>query len=746
MPVSKRKEPEVLPGADPESDCQTPEDEIGLIGVGEQHDDYDEDDHEHDVTWSDVEGETAVSVQRINNWIPVRAAWSKFLEKIALIIERPVNAFTGATQLNPFYHTGTIAVFLMIVVALTGFYLFLFFQYGFDASYNAVLTRIEGQFIARIVRAIHRYASGALVITTLLHAYRTLFMERFRGPRWLAWLTGILMTFLLWLAGVTGYWLVWDVRAQVINEAFVNFLETTTPFAPAFMALLAKAESSGVSWPLFLSVLAAHIILFLVVAFFFWLHIRRLNRAKWLPQAHWVVMIGVLILLVSALFPIGMLAQADTGWLPQFITFDPIFLFYLPFINNPVLSGLLWGGLIVVTVLTALLPWSSKDRRTSGESQNGTAEKRPFPPRVNIIKERCTGCTKCALDCPYDAIKMVERHDGKPHKFIAIEDPSLCVSCGICVGSCDGVAVTMGNTPPIMLWEMVQSQLALARLRSPANQLKVVFTCERHAVHGARPYIEHIANLPDGLALEVITLPCVGAAPPDLLTRTLDAGAAEVQVVGCPPDDCVNREGNLWAEQRLVRERVPRLKRAYANAPITAAWLPPDAFAAALNMKLETPAGKNGDNGDVDFLDQRRMYRELSLRNFIPAFLLLAFVLVAQILLTDLPLRPYPQNLSVAQIVIADLTQPIGRNSYISTTLSPEVELQFIVDNEPLYTESWTTTELLAADSVPFYLAENLPPGPHHLRLALVDPAAGITFVYFDNAVMLDEGQVFRIE
>ena len=28
----------------------------------------------------------------------------------------------------------------------------------------------------------------------------------FQGHRWLAWLTGILMTFILWLAGITGYW------------------------------------------------------------------------------------------------------------------------------------------------------------------------------------------------------------------------------------------------------------------------------------------------------------------------------------------------------------------------------------------------------------------------------------------------------------------------------------------------------------------------------------------------------------
>ena len=104
---------------------------------------------------------------------------------------------------------------LLLIVGLTGLYLFFFFQYGYEASYNAV-ARMESQFIARTIRAVHRYASGAVVIVTLLHAYRMLFLEKFRGPRWLAWLTGVVLTAVLWFAGVTGYWLIWDERAVLI--------------------------------------------------------------------------------------------------------------------------------------------------------------------------------------------------------------------------------------------------------------------------------------------------------------------------------------------------------------------------------------------------------------------------------------------------------------------------------------------------------------------------------------------------
>ena len=91
-----------------------------------------------------------------------------------------------------------------------------------------------------------------------------------------------------------------------------------------------------------------------------------------------------------------------------------------------------WGGLFVATLLGVILPWLPHRKRMASASTIAQSNGQPISlpadlPKVNIIKDRCTGCTKCALDCPYGAIEMVERHDDKPHKFIAIEDPNLCV-------------------------------------------------------------------------------------------------------------------------------------------------------------------------------------------------------------------------------------------------------------------------------------------------------------------------------
>lgn len=660
------------------------------------------------------------------DWVLQHAAWSRLLEKPALWLERPLNKLSGTTQLNPFYHTGTIAFFLLMIVGVTGFYLFIFFQYGFDLSYNSIV-RFDNQPIARFIRAMHRYASGALIITTFLHAYRILFMERFRGPRWLAWVTGIGMTIILWLAGVTGYWLVWDERAQLITYGVRDMLG---PWGASFIVMVTEAYRTGESWFILFGILAIHVLLFVVTALFFLLHIIRLNKAKWIPGVPWIAGMGVVLVLGSLLFPLTVLPPADFNQLPGQITFDPIFLFYLPTLGNDTAVVILWSLHFIILTFFFLLPW------IPGLQKNN-------PPKVRVIEEKCTGCTRCAIDCPYKALEMVELPEGSAHKFLAVANPDMCVACGICLGSCLDDAITLGDTPPETMWTMVKERLAYAQTHAAdPEDIEVVFTCERYANQSARPYLNRHLSEVDMVAthenVEVIAVPCAGSIPPDLLTYALEEGAAEVRVLGCPPDDCAHRLGNLWAEQRLTRERPPRLRRKYANVPITAVWLPPDHFKEGLAADINAE--------ETNWLESRRIFETMTWKNFVPAFTMLALVMLVQIIFSDIIFPTawlHTPDEARVQIILDDMGFPLHGAADL---LSEEIVLRVLINGEQVE-ERWMNNTAVVRQDQPFF-AEYAVDGnqTYEVHVYYDDPPNRATFDVARRTITLGAGEIYHLQ
>ncbi|MFN8484441.1 MAG: hydrogenase iron-sulfur subunit [Anaerolineae bacterium] len=644
--------------------------------------------------------DTLASQPESQVWAPQRNRILRALERAALAVETPVNRLIGAQTLNPFYHTGTIAVWLWIIVAVTGFYLTFFMQFGFESTFAAI-ARMEAHPLAHVIRAMHRYASVFALVVSLLHGYRLLFMDRFRGPRWLAWVTGVLMMVVLWVDGVIGYWLVWDERSQLITASFTNWLDTLTPWGPSFQGFILSAERLDRGWILIGLLLLVHILLFVLVAVMFWLHIVRLSRPKFLPGRVWLAGVFAIVLVLAIVIPVGMLARADFRALPPPIRVDPFYLFFLPPEINAD-AWWLWTGLGVLLGLSVALPWLP--RRHKG------------PPPIAIDKDLCTGCTECAMDCPYKAITMVERHDGKPHKYIAIEDPAMCVACGVCLGSCDLMAVSLSVLAPQAIPNATRTRLERAKRRAPDTPITVVYTCERHALFGADRDLADAAPVAgDGpRAVEVIALPCVATASPNLVSDTLEMGAADVRVVGCPPDDCSRREGNLWTEGRLSRQRVPRLRRAYANAPITTFWLAPDRFADA----LPPPPARVG-SGDVPPSLPGRMAPRLTVRNIAAALGLVAAAFLALVALSAIPMPTFGANEARLAVVLPNPAAFFGAAPRLPGGAAPTwpTRLSVAVDGQTVLQEALAPADVYAGRAPAVMEEWPLTPGAHRIQV-----------------------------
>ena len=72
-----------------------------------------------------------------------------------LAVEKPIARVVRDPQFNPLYHTGTITLFALLIILVTGIYLTMFFPFGFEDSYQAV-ARMAANLVGRLLRALHR--------------------------------------------------------------------------------------------------------------------------------------------------------------------------------------------------------------------------------------------------------------------------------------------------------------------------------------------------------------------------------------------------------------------------------------------------------------------------------------------------------------------------------------------------------------------------------------------------------------
>jgi coenzyme F420-reducing hydrogenase delta subunit/NAD-dependent dihydropyrimidine dehydrogenase PreA subunit len=175
-----------------------------------------------------------------------------------------------------------------------------------------------------------------------------------------------------------------------------------------------------------------------------------------------------------------------------------------------------------------------------------------------VDQDICTGCLQCSLDCPYGAIQMIKRTDNRP-TLVASVDPSLCVSCGICAGSC----APMGVGPPGRTGrdQIAQVQAFLAAPERRHGEI-VAICCE----HGAAQYRSSLAA--EGAA--TCAVDCAGNLHTSVIEMLLRGGGGGVLVLPCPPRDCWNREGPKWLNERLYHEREAELQSRVDRARVRA--------------------------------------------------------------------------------------------------------------------------------------------------------------------------------
>lgn len=454
---------------------------------------------------------------------------------------------------NPFHCLGALTIFFFWVVLVSGLYVLLFFEFNLHGAYHSVERLTHDQwYLGGVMRSLHRYASDAAVITMALHLFREFVLGRYTGFRWYTWFTGVPLLWFTIILGITGYWLVWDRLAQYIaigSAALMDWLPLGTAMGRNFLTedLLSDRFFTLMAFLHMLGIV-------LMLIFGIWFHVMRITRPIVNPPRPLVLGSLAALLILSFYKPAVSQGFADLATIPARLDIDWFYLAVYPLLDltSP---GLVWGVLIVMTILLAVLPWIVGPRRE---------------PVAVVNTDYCGGCGRCVLDCPYEAVTLQPRSDGRRFTHEAVVDPALCASCGICAGACPSSSpfrkselLVTGIDLPHYPVQRLRDDSAQALERCGDQSPIVVYGCD----HGV-----------DVTALDLpgvvtVTMPCIGMLPPSVIDYALrQQGAAGVMVTGCASCDCRYRLGNRWMDERLGGRREPRLRQRVDQSRLCVHW------------------------------------------------------------------------------------------------------------------------------------------------------------------------------
>jgi quinol-cytochrome oxidoreductase complex cytochrome b subunit/coenzyme F420-reducing hydrogenase delta subunit len=451
-------------------------------------------------------------------------------------VERAFDHPFGATA-NPLRQLGALAFWFFWIVAVSGVYLYIFFDTSVSGAYASVESLTRDQWYAGgVMRSLHRYSADAFLVVTVLHLARELVYGRFGGFRWFSWVSGVPTLVFMLASGMIGYWLVWDVVAQFVAVGVTEWAGWLPGFGPGLARNFIADEAMTDRFFSLLVFIHLGVPLFLLAAM--WIHIQRISRPHTQPAG--ALAWGSLAMLVTLALvrPVTSHAPADLAQAPASLALDWFYLFPLPAMYASS-AGTVWVALAAATVLLLALPWLVRAKRA---------------PVARVSAANCNGCARCFADCPYAAVVMREHPDGKPGKRIAVVLDDLCASCGICAGACpsstpfrSGEALVTGIDMPQLPVDAMRARLERALAD---GKTLLVFGCDHGAGIGA-------LRAPDVAAW---SLPCVAQLPPSFVDYALRTGARGVLIARCPEQDCEYRLGSRWAADRLAGAREPHLR------------------------------------------------------------------------------------------------------------------------------------------------------------------------------------------
>ena len=135
--------------------------------------------------------------------------WCKERFEIQSIADDIISKFIPA-HVNIFYCFGGIVLSTYFIQTGSGFGLTIYYSPSVVEAYSSIIIIISRLNYGWLIKSIHRWSSGVMVLIQILHIIRVYVTGGFKRPREFIWITGVFLAITIVSFGVTGYSLPWD--------------------------------------------------------------------------------------------------------------------------------------------------------------------------------------------------------------------------------------------------------------------------------------------------------------------------------------------------------------------------------------------------------------------------------------------------------------------------------------------------------------------------------------------------------
>jgi ubiquinol-cytochrome c reductase cytochrome b subunit len=147
-------------------------------------------------------------------------------------------------NINWFHTLGSATLVLILVQVATGIALTLSYVPSPDKAFQSILY-IDSTPFGALVRAVHHWSAGLIVLLVGLHILRVFIWGAYRYPRELAWVGGAILFFVVLGFGFTGYLLPWDQKAYWATVVGTNIAGSAPIVGGAVLEMLRGGQQLG---------------------------------------------------------------------------------------------------------------------------------------------------------------------------------------------------------------------------------------------------------------------------------------------------------------------------------------------------------------------------------------------------------------------------------------------------------------------------------------------------------------------